>query len=134
MLKTGRQAQSLQEGNQANQQTVLTQAQLHSNVASDDHPHADGFAVACQGGTFSAIYASLHPDKIRNLITMVAPIDFDTDDGLLNIWARHLDADKMVDTIAKRAKTGKMGDGKIFVMPVESATRVRTGETEEDTL
>ena len=53
----------------------------------------------CQGGTFSAIYSALHPEKIRNLITMVAPIDFHTDDGLLNIWARYLDVDQMVDTL-----------------------------------
>lgn len=53
----------------------------------------------CQGGTFAAIYASLFPDKIRNLITMVAPIDFHTDDGLLNIWARYLDADLLVDAL-----------------------------------
>jgi polyhydroxyalkanoate synthase len=53
----------------------------------------------CQGGTFSAIYTALHPEKIRNLITMVAPIDFHTDDGLLNIWARYLDVDLMVDTL-----------------------------------
>jgi polyhydroxyalkanoate synthase len=53
----------------------------------------------CQGGTFSAIYSALHPEKIRNLITMVTPIDFHTDDGLLNIWARHLDADLMVEAL-----------------------------------
>lgn len=53
----------------------------------------------CQGGTFAAIYAALFPDKIRNLITMVAPIDFHTDDGLLNIWARYLDADLLVDAL-----------------------------------
>ncbi len=39
-----------------------------------------------------------------------------------------------IDTIASHAKTGKMGDGKIFVLPVESAMRVRTGETGEDVL
>jgi polyhydroxyalkanoate synthase len=53
----------------------------------------------CQGGTFCAIYTALHPEKIRNLITMVAPIDFHTEDGLLNIWSRYLDVDQMVDTL-----------------------------------
>jgi polyhydroxyalkanoate synthase len=53
----------------------------------------------CQGGTFSAIYTALYPEKIRNLITMVTPIDFDTDDGLLNIWSRYMDMDLMVDTL-----------------------------------
>lgn len=40
----------------------------------------------------------------------------------------------LVDTIAKAARTGKIGDGKIFVMPVESAVRVRTGETDADAI
>ena len=53
----------------------------------------------CQGGTFAGIYTALHPDKIRNLVTMVAPFDFDTEDGLLNVWSRHMDVDLMVDTL-----------------------------------
>jgi polyhydroxyalkanoate synthase len=53
----------------------------------------------CQGGTFSTIYTALYPEKVRNLITMVTPVDFDTDDGLLNIWARYMDVDLMVDTL-----------------------------------
>jgi nitrogen regulatory protein PII len=40
----------------------------------------------------------------------------------------------VVDTLAATAKTGKIGDGKIFVVPVEQAMRVRTGETGEDAL
>jgi len=51
----------------------------------------------CQGGTFSAIYASLHPEKVKNLITMVAPIDFETDDSLLFVWAKEMDVDLMID-------------------------------------
>ncbi len=43
-------------------------------------------------------------------------------------------ADQVVDTIASTAKTDKIGDGKIFVLDVESAVRVRTGETNEDAL
>jgi len=34
-----------------------------------------------------------------------------------------------VDAIAKAAKTGKIGDGKIFISPIENAIRIRTGET-----
>ncbi len=41
---------------------------------------------------------------------------------------------KTVETIVKSAKTGKIGDGKIFVIPVESALRIRTGETGNDVL
>ncbi|MBU2009138.1 MAG: class III poly(R)-hydroxyalkanoic acid synthase subunit PhaC [Chloroflexi bacterium] len=52
----------------------------------------------CQGGTFSVIYAALYPEKVRNLVVMVAPIDFDTSDGLLHIWAKSLNIDNVVDT------------------------------------
>jgi polyhydroxyalkanoate synthase len=53
----------------------------------------------CQGGTFSLIYSALFPEKVRNLVLMVAPVDFDTRDGLLNVWAKVLDADLMVDVL-----------------------------------
>ena len=37
--------------------------------------------------------------------------------------------DQVTEAIVKAAKTGKVGDGKIFVMPVEQVVRIRTGET-----
>jgi len=40
-------------------------------------------------------------------------------------------AEKAVETIVKAAKTGKIGDGKIFVIPVEEAVRIRTDERGE---
>ncbi len=43
-------------------------------------------------------------------------------------------AEAVVDTITKTARTGKIGDGKIFVMDVEKALRVRTGDTDDDAL
>ncbi|MDO8446841.1 MAG: class III poly(R)-hydroxyalkanoic acid synthase subunit PhaC [Deltaproteobacteria bacterium] len=52
----------------------------------------------CQGGTFSAIYASLHPEKVNNLVTLVTPIDFSTNDGLLFNWAKNINVDSLVDT------------------------------------
>lgn len=42
--------------------------------------------------------------------------------------------DRVVETIAKAAKTGKIGDGKIFVIPVDEAVRIRTGERGEGAL
>ena len=42
--------------------------------------------------------------------------------------------DQVVETVAKTAQTGKIGDGKIFVLDVEQAIRVRTGETNDDAL
>ena len=52
----------------------------------------------CMGGTFSVIYSALHPDKIKSLTTTVTPTNFDTDQGLLHIWMKNVDADQMVDT------------------------------------
>ncbi len=43
-------------------------------------------------------------------------------------------ADSVVETITKTARTGKIGDGKIFVLDVERAVRVRTGEVDDDAL
>jgi nitrogen regulatory protein P-II 1 len=43
-------------------------------------------------------------------------------------------SDQVVSTIQKTAKTDKIGDGKIFVLDVEHAVRVRTGETDDDAL
>ena len=42
--------------------------------------------------------------------------------------------DTVVETIIKSVKTGKIGDGKIFVLPVDSITRIRTGETDEEAI
>ena len=52
----------------------------------------------CQGGTFSGIYSALYPEKVKNLVTLVAPFDFSTNDGLLFNWAKHINADTLVDT------------------------------------
>ena len=53
----------------------------------------------CQGGTFSIIYTALHQEKIQNLVCVVTPFDFDTEDGLLHIWAKKMDIDKMVEVM-----------------------------------
>jgi polyhydroxyalkanoate synthase len=59
----------------------------------------------CQGGTFSLCYAATHPEKIKNLIAMVTPVDFGVEDGLLNMWtgcrfgSESVDADLMVDAL-----------------------------------
>jgi nitrogen regulatory protein P-II 2 len=43
-------------------------------------------------------------------------------------------ADQVVEAIRKAAYTGQIGDGKIFVTPLERALRIRTGETDDDAL
>lgn len=53
---------------------------------------------------------------------------------LLEVVVQNKIADDVVNAIAKAAKTGKIGDGKIFVIPVEKSVRIRTGETDESSL
>ena len=52
----------------------------------------------------------------------------------LEIVAADEQVDKIVDTIASTARTSKIGDGKIFVLNVEQAVRVRTDERGDDAL
>ncbi|MCI5128455.1 MAG: P-II family nitrogen regulator [Candidatus Electrothrix sp. AUS3] len=42
--------------------------------------------------------------------------------------------DKVIEVVVEAARTGKIGDGKIFVLPVERVVRVRTGETDNQAI
>jgi polyhydroxyalkanoate synthase len=53
-------------------------------VSGVDRPHILGY---CMGGTFAAMYAALHPEKVRTLALMAAGLDFDTRSSFLNIWS-----------------------------------------------
>lgn len=48
----------------------------------------------------------------------------------LEIVVRDTDVDNLVATITEAARTGKIGDGKIFIIPIEKAIRIRTGDME----
>jgi nitrogen regulatory protein P-II 1 len=48
----------------------------------------------------------------------------------LEIVVKDKDLESLVATLVESARTGKIGDGKIFVIPVEKSVRIRTGETE----
>ena len=52
----------------------------------------------------------------------------------VEILVDDLDADKVVETVVEAARTGKIGDGKVWVTQVESVVRVRTGERGADAL
>ena len=52
----------------------------------------------CQGGTLSLCYTAIYPEKVRNLITMVTPVDFQTETNLLSLLARSVDVDLAVST------------------------------------
>ena len=63
----------------------------------------------CQGGVLSLCYTALHPDKVRNLITIVTPVDFHADQaderietGFMNVWTRGLapeDIDLLIEAM-----------------------------------
>ena len=49
----------------------------------------------------------------------------------IEVVVKNEDVERCIEAIVKAAKTGKIGDGKIFVTPVEQVVRIRTGETDE---
>lgn len=53
----------------------------------------------CQGGAFSLCFSAIYPEKVKNLITMVTPVDFHTTDNMLSSWTRGMDVDLFIDTI-----------------------------------
>lgn len=67
--------------------------------------HADVETVSilgyCMGGTMAAMYASLHPKSVQNLLLLAAPLDFSDQDSLLYLWAdkKHFNVDKLVDAM-----------------------------------
>jgi len=53
---------------------------------------------------------------------------------MLRVCVKAVDLDKAVQVIAETARTGEVGDGKIFVYPVAKVIRIRTGERDEEAL
>jgi nitrogen regulatory protein P-II 1 len=53
---------------------------------------------------------------------------------LISIVVRDINLEKTIDAILKSAATGEIGDGRIFVMPVDDSFRIRTGESGDNTL
>jgi len=49
----------------------------------------------------------------------------------VEVVVKDVDVDRCIEAIVKAAKTGKIGDGKIFVTSVDQVVRIRTGETDE---
>jgi len=52
----------------------------------------------------------------------------------IELIVKEEDVEKVIEAIIKGARTGKIGDGKIFVMPVEKVIRIRTGEEDEEAI
>jgi polyhydroxyalkanoate synthase len=73
----------------------------------------------CQGGTMSAIYAALYPKKIKNLVTLVMPFDFETNDGLLFRWAKQMDIDSLIAADNGLVRGSSMNYGYNMLKPFE---------------
>jgi class III poly(R)-hydroxyalkanoic acid synthase PhaC subunit len=52
----------------------------------------------CWGGDLAIIYSALHPEKVKNLITIATPGDFELDDSLLSAWAKTMKENYLLDT------------------------------------
>ncbi len=53
----------------------------------------------CWGGIIALIHASLHPEQVRNLVLMAAPLDSSKDNTILAKWAKTIDLDQMMDEL-----------------------------------
>ncbi|KJR41032.1 poly-beta-hydroxybutyrate polymerase [Candidatus Magnetoovum chiemensis] len=71
----------------------------------------------CQGGTFSTMYSAIYPNKIKNLVTLVTPIDFSVPEGLLFKWSRNMDADKLIDAYGV-VPGDFLNSGFLMLMPI----------------
>lgn len=86
----------------------------------------------CEGGTFSAAFAALYPEKVKNLILTVTPIDFHADgehnqqgQGYINLWIRSLqpeDIDDLVETFGN-LPGGLMASVFELISPIRSMTK-----------
>ncbi len=76
----------------------------------------------CMGGTFSVIYTALHRKKIKNLITLATPTEFDIDDAGLFLWAKGFNVDKAVEGLGNLP--GDLANILyLLVSPVATATK-----------
>jgi poly[(R)-3-hydroxyalkanoate] polymerase subunit PhaC len=86
----------------------------------------------CQGGVFCLCYAALHPEKVKNLIVTVTPVDFHADvgstergSGYVNRWmraSREEDVDRMIDAWGNYPG-GMMGFAFLLMNPIDNITK-----------
>ena len=51
----------------------------------------------CSGSNLALMYAALHPEKIKNLITIATPGNFNLDNSLLSVWTKSMKEDYLLD-------------------------------------
>ena len=72
----------------------------------------------CQGGTFSLIYSALHPEKIKNCVTHVTPVDFSIEEGLLFKWSKEMDFKALIDGFDGLVPGSFLNDGFEMLNPM----------------
>jgi polyhydroxyalkanoate synthase len=73
----------------------------------------------CQGATMATIYTALNPDKIKNLVTIVMPFDFSTNDGLLFSWSNNMDIELMIKSHNGLVPGDTMNNGFNMLKPLQ---------------
>jgi len=81
----------------------------------------------------SKIYKFPTPSSMAEYSRLTKPV-FWVPKSLLDIVVSEVPVDKVVDTIIEKNRTGNKGDGKIFVLPIVDAMRIRTGERGDDAI
>ena len=90
----------------------------------------------CEGGVFTSMYAALYPEKIKNLILSITPIDFEADlqdedpsHGFLNLWIRNLNIEDIDSLITANGNlSGEMMGGIFQAMtPIKTMTKYNLG-------
>ena len=63
-----------------------------------EHTNSDKVSLLgyCWGGDLALMYASLHPEKVKNVITLATPGDFSVDDGILTLWTKSLNVNSLI--------------------------------------
>ncbi len=80
----------------------------------------------CQGGTYSVIYTALYPEKVKNLVTLVTPVDFDNEEGLLFKWAKDMDVDTMVEGFGGVIPGDYLNTGFDLLKPLSKARKYQS--------
>lgn len=83
--------------------------------------------------TYTETYGVGNEKKKKNVFRGSSDTDF-ISRVTLSIVVRDINLRKTVDCLLKTAYTGEVGDGKIFVWPVEESYRIRTGESGDDSM
>ncbi len=78
----------------------------------------------------SKIYKFPTPSSMAGDSKLTKPV-FWIPKSLLNLVVSEVPVEKVIETIAAVNRTGRYGDGKIFVLPLTDAVRIRTGETKD---